>query len=173
MEQRCKFLDEQAKQLMELRFGRVLDIHALQEQTSVLSSRGIDELLKRIRDVEAQIAIDHRDWNEKIARQKERLTAITKENTEYLRQLDDLNAEQQRLELELDTRQAGETKEGLQRKHPQEYLTGGGDIRQREEEKKETLNLKNLISQQTEKIHQLSSEIEILSRKGGSIPPPQ
>merc|ERR1719500_67526 len=109
MEQRCKELEEQANQLMELRFGRVLDIDSLQ-QASGVSSRGIDELYKRIRDVEQKISQDHKLWNGKIAQQTQELTRVTQDNTKMLTQLDTLNEEQNRLAVELEHRQQGESK---------------------------------------------------------------
>merc|ERR1712157_410748 len=45
--QECKELENYAKQLMELRFGRILDLDAL-EANNFVSSRGIDELQNRL-----------------------------------------------------------------------------------------------------------------------------
>jgi len=172
MEQRCKELKEQAKQLMELRFGRVLDIESLQT-TSLTNNRGIDELLSRIKQIEQQISDEYSLWNQKIATQTEQLTEITQHNTDLLRQLDELNAEQARLKAELEQRQQGESKPTKQFKHPEDYMTGSGDVRLSNEQKEETEQLESLIRAQTEKMNALTAEIEQLSRKGGTVPPPK
>merc|ERR1711881_833619 len=129
-------------------------------------------LYKRIREIEAKISQDHREWNEKIAHQTDQLTNVTQSNTELLRQLDQLYEEQNRLADELEHRQQGESKPNRQLKHPDDYMTGSGDVRLGLEQQDETKQLDQLIRVQTEKVNALTAEIEQLSRKGGAVAPP-
>lgn len=168
----CKELENHANQLMELRFGRVLDLDALESANGV-SSRGIDELQNRIKNVEKAISKDHKILTKKIADQQERLTTVTQENTEYLKQLDELNLIQNKLVMGLEEREQGEIKPAVQLSKPDDYMTGAGDIRMLKEQSNETEQLEKLIAMQTNKKNSLIAEIEQLSRKGGSVAPPK
>merc|ERR1712159_989736 len=172
MELRCKDLEEQAKQLMELRFGRVVDLEQL-VQGNGISSKGIEEKLRRIKETESSISRDYKEWNERIQMETEKVTEVTKDNTDLLRQLDELTEEQTRLNVELEERQQGDSKPKKQLKRPDDYMTATGDTQIGAEQREETKQLENLIAIQTEKMNMLTAEIEQLSRKGGAVAPPK
>jgi hypothetical protein len=172
MELRCKDLEEQAKQLMELRFGRVVDLEQL-VQGNGITSKGIDEKLRSIKDIETAISKDHTEWNARLQSETEQVTVVTRDNTDLLKQLDELTEEQTKLNVELVERQQGDSKPKKQLKKPDDYMTATGDTQVGAEQKEETKQLENLIAIQTEKMNMLTAEIEQLSRKGGAVAPPK
>lgn len=171
-EEECKELQLKANQMMELRFGRVLDLDAL-EAAGTVSSRGIDELNNRIKNVEKQISVEHKLFTREIAEATDNLTAVTQQNTEMLKQLDDLEKIQAKLITGLQEREAGEIKQGHQLRNPDEYMTGDGDLKMNKEQSAETEQLEKLITMQTNKRNVLLAEIDQLSRKGGTVAPPK
>merc|ERR1712048_486273 len=135
--------------------------------------RGIDELQNRIKNVELAIAKEHKELNKEIAEQQEEMGQVTQNNTELLKKLDELNRIQSNFVRDLNIREQGEIKMGVQLREPEKYMTGSGDIAASKSEGQETEELEQMIAMQNNKKNLLIAEIEVLSRKGGSVAPPR
>ncbi|KAM5276565.1 cilia- and flagella-associated protein 44 isoform 2-T2 [Hipposideros larvatus] len=147
-------MEETVRQLMISKFGRVIDLEALQ---TLSVNTTLEELkIKKLRK-ELLNAKEIKMWEEKIAQVRWELMMKTKEHTRKLHQMNDLCVEKKKLDSQLNTlqNQQGNAFQGLRR----------ADIVARE-------RVTELIQLQAERIMALKEEIAVLRKKGGLILPP-
>ncbi|KAI5948508.1 Cilia- and flagella-associated protein 44 [Manis javanica] len=147
-------MEETVRQLMISKFGRVIDLEALQTLTV---STTLEELkIKKLRK-ELLNAKEMKMWEEKIAQVQWELTTKTKEHTRKLHQMNDLCIEKMKLDSQLNTLQ---NQQGNAFQGPRK-----ADIVAREK-------VTDLIQAQAQRILALKEEIVLLRKKGGLILPP-
>ncbi|XP_074187951.1 cilia- and flagella-associated protein 44 isoform X2 [Rhinolophus sinicus] len=147
-------MEETVRQLMISKFGRVIDLEALQ---TLSVNTTLEELrIKKLRK-ELLNAKEIKMWEEKIAQVRWELMMKTKEHTKKLHQMNDLCIEKKKLDSRLNTlqNQQGNAFQGLRK----------ADIVAREK-------VTELIHLQAERIVALKEEIALLRKKGGFILPP-
>ncbi|XP_074839653.1 cilia- and flagella-associated protein 44 [Carettochelys insculpta] len=156
LEIRIRRLEENCNQLMLMKFGRVVDLEALQ---TLSVNTNLEELKMKMMEKEHMHAQELKKWEEKIFELRQRLMMLMKENTSKLQQLNSFCIEKQGLETKLDA---------LQNNLGAEFQ---GPRKAELEEKKRLITLVQLQAQEAEV---LKEEITLLSRKDGRIfPPPQ
>ncbi|ELK38637.1 hypothetical protein MDA_GLEAN10002900 [Myotis davidii] len=147
-------MEETVRDLMISKFGRVIDLAALQTLSvnTTLEELRIKKLRKEITN-----AREIKQWEEKIAQVRWELMMKTKEHTRKLHQMNDLCIEKKKLDSRLNTlqNQQGNAFQGPRR----------ADIMAREK-------VTHLIQLQAERILALKQEIALLRKKGGIILPP-
>ncbi|XP_036208237.1 cilia- and flagella-associated protein 44 [Myotis myotis] len=147
-------MEETVRDLMISKFGRVIDLVALQTLSvnTTLEELRIKKLRKEITN-----AREIKQWEEKIAQVRWELMMKTKEHTRKLHQMNDLCIEKKKLDSRLNTlqNQQGNAFQGPRR----------ADIMAREK-------VTHLIQLQAERILALKQEIALLRKKGGIILPP-
>ncbi|KAK1343893.1 hypothetical protein QTO34_014449 [Cnephaeus nilssonii] len=147
-------MEETVRDLMISKFGRVIDLAALQ---TLSVNTTLEELrIKKLRK-ELTNAKEIKQWEEKIAQVRWELMMKTKEHTKKLHQMNDLCIEKKKLDSRLNTLQ---NQQGNAFQGPRK-----ADIVAREK-------VTQLIRLQAEKILALKHEISILRKKGGIILPP-
>ncbi|XP_072821342.1 cilia- and flagella-associated protein 44 isoform X1 [Vicugna pacos] len=147
-------MEETVSQLMISKFGRVINLEALQTLSVNMT---LEELkIKKLRK-ELANAKEMKMWEEKIAQMRWELMMKTKEHTKKLHQMNDLCIEKQQLDSQLNTlqNQQGNVFQSLRK----------ADIVAKEK-------VTELIQVQAEKILALKEEIAVLRKKGGLILPP-
>ncbi|XP_048201777.1 cilia- and flagella-associated protein 44 [Perognathus longimembris pacificus] len=147
-------MEETVRQLMISKFGRVIDLEALQ---TLSVNTTLEELKIRKLRKELGNAKELKMWEEKIARMRWELMMKTKEHTKKLHQMNDLCIEKKKLDSRLNT---------LQNQQGNAFQTP----RKSNIVAKEKLT--ELIHAQAEKISALKEEIALLRKKGGLILPP-
>ncbi|XP_045641123.1 cilia- and flagella-associated protein 44 isoform X3 [Ursus americanus] len=147
-------MEETVHQLMVSKFGRVIDLEALQ---TLSVNTTLEELkIKKLRK-ELTNAKEMKMWEEKIAQVRWKLMMKTKEHTKKLHQMNDLCIEKKKLDSRLNTLQ---NQQGNAFQGPRK-----ADIVAREK-------VTELIQLQAERILALKEEIALLRKKGGLILPP-
>lgn len=147
-------MEETVRQLMISKFGRVIDLEALQ---TLSVSTTLEELkIKKLRK-ELLNAKEMKMWEEKIAQVQWELMTKTKEHTRKLHQMNDLCIEKTKLDSQLNTLQ---NQQGNAFQGPRK-----ADIVAREK-------VTDLIQAQAQRIVALKEEIVLLRKKGGLILPP-
>ncbi|XP_034514454.1 cilia- and flagella-associated protein 44 isoform X2 [Ailuropoda melanoleuca] len=147
-------MEETVHQLMVSKFGRVIDLEALQ---TLSVNTTLEELkIKKLRK-ELMNAKEMKMWEEKIAQVRWELMMKTKEHTRKLHQMNDLCIEKKKLDSRLNTLQ---NQQGNAFQGPRK-----ADIVAREK-------VTELIQLQAERILALKEEIALLRKKGGLILPP-
>ncbi|XP_074157296.1 LOW QUALITY PROTEIN: cilia- and flagella-associated protein 44 [Sminthopsis crassicaudata] len=154
MAKKIKKMKEMVTQLMIDKFGKEIDLEALQ---TLSVNKKLEELRIKKMKKELSNAKEIRSWEEKVSKVRWDLMMKTKEHTKKLQQMNELCIEKQKLESRLNTLQA---QQGNAFQGPRK-----ADILAREK-------LTELIQIQAEKILALKEEIAILRRKGGLILPP-
>ncbi|XP_063486095.1 cilia- and flagella-associated protein 44 isoform X3 [Symphalangus syndactylus] len=147
-------MEETVRQLMISKFGRVVNLEALQ---TLSVNTTLEELKIRKLQKELANAKEMKMWEEKIAQMRWELMMKTKEHTRKLYQMNDLCIEKKKLDSRLNTLQ---NQQGNAFQGPRE-----ADAVAREE-------VTELIQLQAERISALKEEIALLRRKGGLILPP-
>ncbi|KAM4888299.1 cilia- and flagella-associated protein 44 isoform 3-T3 [Thomomys bottae] len=147
-------MEETVRQLMISKFGRVIDLEALQ---TLSVNTTLEELKIRKLRKELVNAKEMKIWEEKIARMRWELMMKTKEHTKKLQQMNDLCIEKKKLDSRLNTLQ---TQQGNAFQTPRK-----ADIVAKEK-------ITELIHVQAEQITALKEEIAVLRKKGGLILPP-
>ncbi|XP_074830119.1 cilia- and flagella-associated protein 44 isoform X4 [Natator depressus] len=156
IEIRIQRLEENCNQLMLMKFGRVVDLEALQ---TLSVNTNLEELKIKMMEKEHMQAQELKKWEEKIFELRQRLMLLMKENTGKLQQLNSLCVEKQGLEMKLDALQ---NDLGAEFQGPRK-----AEIQERE-------RLITLVQLQAQEAEVLKEEITLLSRKDGRIfPPPQ
>ncbi|EDO32311.1 predicted protein, partial [Nematostella vectensis] len=147
-------LEEKVRNMMMLKFGRLVDLEKLE---TVTVNRTVEELKEKLRQAESESARDVAKWDSKIDSYKQKSTQLTRENTQRLDTFTVLLQEKKELEHMLDSRQKSLGTE----------FTGArkADLRERQ-------RLVQLVQLQAQEIDALKDEITLLSRKGGHILPP-
>ncbi|XP_007516403.1 cilia- and flagella-associated protein 44 [Erinaceus europaeus] len=147
-------MEETVRQLMISKFGRVIDLEALQ---TLSVNTTLEELkIKKLRK-EISNAREMKIWEEKIAQVRWEVMMKTKEHTKKLHQMNDLCIEKKKLDSRLNTLQ---NQQGNAFQGPRK-----ADIVARE-------RITELIQVQAERILSLKAEIALLRKKGGLILPP-
>ncbi|XP_077628012.1 cilia- and flagella-associated protein 44 [Crocuta crocuta] len=147
-------MEETVRQLMISKFGRVVDLEALQ---TLSVNTTLEELkIKKLRK-ELSNAKEMKMWEEKIAKVRWELMVKTKEHTKKLHQMNDLCIEKKKLDSRLNTLQ---NQQGNAFQGPRK-----ADIAARQK-------VTELIQIQAERILALKEEISLLRKKGGPILPP-
>ncbi|XP_026513175.1 cilia- and flagella-associated protein 44 [Terrapene carolina triunguis] len=156
IEIRIERLEENCNQLMLMKFGRVVDLEALQTLSVNIN---LEELKMKMMEKEHIQAQELKNWEEKIFELRQRLMMLMKENTSKLQQLNSFCIEKQRLGMKLDALQ---NNLGAEFQGPRK-----AEIQERE-------RLITLVQLQAQEAEVLKEEITLLSRKDGRIfPPPQ
>ncbi|XP_051006513.1 cilia- and flagella-associated protein 44, partial [Acomys russatus] len=147
-------MEETVRDLMISKFGRVIDLEALQ---TLSVNTTLEELkIKKLRK-ELSNAKEIRMWEEKIAQVRWELMMKTKEHTKKLHQMNDLCLEKKKLDSRLNTLQ---NQQGNAFQGPRK-----ADIVARQK-------ITELVQSQSEQISTLKEEIALLRKKGGLILPP-
>ncbi|XP_078590601.1 cilia- and flagella-associated protein 44-like isoform X5 [Branchiostoma floridae x Branchiostoma japonicum] len=147
-------LEEKCHTMMMLKFGRVVDLERLE---SLRVNRNIEELKEKLRANELKSAANLAKWGERVQMERDRITELTRNNTQLLDQLNLLLGERKELETALDARQKN---------------LGGEYQGNRRADMRERQRLIQLVQLQAQEIEALKEEIGLLSRKGGHILPP-
>ncbi|KAG8509536.1 Cilia- and flagella-associated protein 44 [Galemys pyrenaicus] len=147
-------MEETVRQLMISKFGRVIDLEALQ---TLSVNTTLEELKIRKLRKELSHAKEMKMWEQKIAEVRWELMMKTKEHTKKLHQMNDLCIEKKKLDSRLNTLQ---NQQGNAFQGPRK-----ADIVAREK-------VTELIQVQAERILALKEEIALLRKKGGLILPP-
>ncbi|XP_058517882.1 cilia- and flagella-associated protein 44 isoform X3 [Ochotona princeps] len=147
-------MEETVRQLMVSKFGRVIDLEALQ---TLSVNTTLEELKIRKLRKELSNAKEMKMWEEKIAQMRWELMVKTKEHTKKLHQMNDFCIEKKKLDSRLNTLQ---NQQGNAFQRPRK-----ADIVARE-------RATELIHAQAEKISALKQEIALLRNKSGLILPP-
>ncbi|XP_046281212.1 cilia- and flagella-associated protein 44 isoform X1 [Marmota monax] len=147
-------MEETVRQLMIDKFGRVIDLEALQ---TLSVNTTLEELKIRKLRKELNNAKEMKMWEEKIAQLRWEIMMKTKEHTKKLHQMNDLCIEKKKLDTRLNTlqNQQGNAFQSLRK----------ADIVAREK-------MAELVEAQAERILALKEEIALLRKKGGLILPP-
>lgn len=147
-------MEETVRQLMIDKFGRVIDLEALQ---TLSVNTTLEELkIKKLRK-ELMNAKEMKMWEGKIAQVRWELMMKTKEHTKKLHQMNDLCIEKKKLDTRLNT---------LQNQQGNAFQDARkADIVAREK-------ITELVQAQAERIVALKEEIALLRKKGGLILPP-
>ncbi|XP_057675267.1 cilia- and flagella-associated protein 44-like isoform X1 [Corythoichthys intestinalis] len=141
-------------QLMMRRFGREVDLEVLQ---TLSGNRTVEELKQEILLQEAAHAKEIKQWDIKVEKARGVLMEMTRSNTERLLCLNSLFEQKKELEQKLDARQK---KIGKQLQDCS-----------RRDDRKEILDLQELVRRQSQQMEILSREISLLSHKGGNMLP--
>ncbi|XP_067430871.1 cilia- and flagella-associated protein 44 [Thunnus thynnus] len=147
-------LENQCNQLMMMKFGRLVDLEALQ---TLSGNRTLEELKQEKLLQEAANAKEIKQWDAKVEEEHQALMEVTKCNTECLLSLTMLFDEKSELEHKLNARQKkiGRQLQDFSRRADQE----------------EIWRLQEFVKTQSHQIEALSREIDLLSRKGGHVLP--
>ncbi|XP_040915396.1 cilia- and flagella-associated protein 44 [Toxotes jaculatrix] len=148
-------LEEQCDDLMMMKYGRLVDLEALQ---TLSGNRVLEELKQEKLLREAAYAKEIKQWDAKVEEAREALMEVTKCNTERLLSMTNLFDQKKELEHKLNARQK---KMGRQF---QDY--------RRRVDQEEIRRLQVLVKTQSHQIEALRREIGLLSRKGGLVLPP-
>uniref|UniRef100_A0A803J8E9 Cilia- and flagella-associated protein 44 n=1 Tax=Xenopus tropicalis TaxID=8364 RepID=A0A803J8E9_XENTR len=154
VERKIKVLEERCSQQMLRKFGRIVDLEALQ---TLSVNTTLEELKIKSSERAQRMDGELAEWEEKVTEAKRNLMEVTREQTRKLQKMNELLTEKKVLESKLDALQ---TAVGEEFKGP------------RRAETKERQKLLHLVQMQTEEISNLKEEISLLSKKGGSILPP-
>ncbi|XP_008573041.1 PREDICTED: WD repeat-containing protein 52 [Galeopterus variegatus] len=147
-------MEETVNQLMISKFGRVIDLEALQ---TLSVNTTLEELkIKKLRK-ELSNAKEMKIWEKKIAQMRWELMMKTKEHTKKLHQMNDLCIEKKNLDSQLNTLQ---NQQGNAFQGPRKADTVARE------------KVTELIQVQAERILALKEEIALLRKKGGLILPP-
>ncbi|XP_060756826.1 cilia- and flagella-associated protein 44-like [Neoarius graeffei] len=147
MEAKSQELKAHCEQLMMKKFGKMVDLEALQ---TLGGNQKLEELkyLKQVQ--EAQHMKELRMWEEKVIAARQKLTNVTRENTERLRKLNSLLIEKKLVEDKLNARQ--------------KIVRNQFQVSQ-QAEVEEIQSLQLYVQNQEEKIKWLKQEISTLSLK--------
>ncbi|KAJ8002958.1 hypothetical protein DPEC_G00164360 [Dallia pectoralis] len=148
-------LQTHCEQLMLKKFGKLVDLEALQ---TLSGNRILEEMRQDSRVRQDAYIRELRQWKAKVSDARQMLTEVTKEHTKRLLSKHSLLMQKKELEDKLNTIQS---KKGAQ-------FQGSPQAK----EEKERQRLHKLVQSQAQEVEALRQEINILSRKGGNIQPP-
>ncbi|KAM9735419.1 cilia- and flagella-associated protein 44 [Menidia menidia] len=153
---RIQVLEAQCNELMMIKFGRLVDLEALQ---MVSGNRRLEELKWEKLLKEAAHAKEIKHWDAKVEEANGALMEVTRCNTEHLRMTTRLLEQKKELEFKLSARQSK-----MGRQQFQDH--------KRHVDQEAILKLQELVKRQSRQIETLNKEIQLLSSKGGHILPP-
>uniref|UniRef100_A0A8C8I0Z7 Cilia- and flagella-associated protein 44 n=1 Tax=Oncorhynchus tshawytscha TaxID=74940 RepID=A0A8C8I0Z7_ONCTS len=150
MEAKIQSLEARCEQLMLMKFGKLVDLEALQ---TLSGNRNLEEMRQDSRVREAAYTQEVRQWEvwQCVC------VKVTRHHTERLLSMNSLLSQKKEMEDKLNTRQSRMGTQFQGRRHAEE------DERRR---------LYQLVQSQAQEANALRQEINILSRKGGHILPP-
>ncbi|XP_075448975.1 cilia- and flagella-associated protein 44 isoform X2 [Ascaphus truei] len=154
IEAKIERLEEKCRQQMMMKFGRLVDLEALQTHSV---NTNLEELKMKSSEKEHRMDREIKEWQAKVVELKMHLMEVTREQTRKLESMNELLTAKMALEAKLDARQ---TSVGEEFQGP------------RKSEMKEMQKLIELVEIQADEIDHLKEEISLLSKKGGSILPP-
>ncbi|XP_041825763.1 cilia- and flagella-associated protein 44 isoform X2 [Melanotaenia boesemani] len=149
-------MELQCDELMMNKFGKLVDLDALQTQSG---NRRLEELRMEKLLIEKANAKEIKQWDAKIKEAQDALMEVTRRNTELLRRMTDLYDQEGELKLKLNDRQK---KMGRQQSHSH----------RRRMDQEEIPKLQKLVKRQSQNIEALKREICLLSYQGGHVLPP-
>ncbi|XP_050928726.1 cilia- and flagella-associated protein 44 [Lates calcarifer] len=155
MDTKIQVLDKQCNELMLMKYGRLVDVEALQ---TLSGNRTLEELKQEKLQREAAYAKEIKQWDAKVEEAHQALMDVTKCNTERLLSVTNLFDQKKELDHKLNARQK---KMGRQF---QDY--------RRRMDQEEIRRLQALVKTQSQQAEALRREIGLLSRKGGHVLPP-
>ncbi|XP_012720586.2 cilia- and flagella-associated protein 44 [Fundulus heteroclitus] len=155
MNARIQELELQCNELLMTKFGRLVDLEALQMLTG---SRRLEELKQEKLLTEAAQAKEIKLWDVKIEESLEALTEAMKTNNKHLHNLSTLYEQRKELEQKLNARQK---KMGRRQFRDHRRLQDQDAIRRLEE----------LVQKQCQQAEALWKDIDLLSSKGGHVLP--
>eukprot|EP00069_Balaena_mysticetus_P015817 bmy_09364T0 len=147
-------MQETVSQLMVSKFGRVINLEALQ---TLSVNTTLEELKIRKLRKELSNAKEMKMWEEKIAQVRWELMMKTKEHTKKLHQMNDLCIEKKKLDSQLNILQ---NQQGNAFQGPRKADTVARE------------KVTELIHVQAERILALKEEVALLRKKGGLVLPP-
>ncbi|KAJ8413173.1 hypothetical protein AAFF_G00091690 [Aldrovandia affinis] len=153
METRIHELEERCGAMMMAKFGRLVDLEALQ---TLSGNRVVEDLKQDSRVKEAHHTQELKYWKLKLRAAKQTLMDVSRQHTEHLCTFNDLLKEKKDLEGKLETRQK----------------KMGAQFRDQRREEEERRRLQKVVESQAEEMETLKQEISMLSCKGGHILPP-
>uniref|UniRef100_A0A3P8TUV7 Cilia- and flagella-associated protein 44 n=1 Tax=Amphiprion percula TaxID=161767 RepID=A0A3P8TUV7_AMPPE len=145
-------LEKQCNELMMTKFGKLVDLEALQ---MLSGNRRLEELKHEKLLKEAEYAKEIQQWDVEEARQN--LMEVTRCNTEQLQRVTSLFEQKKELELKLNARQ----------KKMQQFQN-----HKRHGDQEDIRRLQELVKTQSQQAQALRREISLLSCKGGHVLPP-
>ncbi|XP_040053049.2 cilia- and flagella-associated protein 44 [Gasterosteus aculeatus] len=148
-------LEERCNQLMMLKFGRLVDLEALQ---TLSGNRALEQLKQEKLIREAGYAKEIRQWDMKVEEAQEALMEVTRCNTELLFCKTNLLDKKKQLEQNIDARQ--------------KKLDRTFEDSRRRVDKEDIRKLQVLVRSQSQQAEALRREIVLLSRQGGHVLPP-
>ncbi|KAM4046708.1 cilia- and flagella-associated protein 44 isoform 2-T2 [Anomaloglossus baeobatrachus] len=153
-ETKIQSLEETCRQQMMMKFGRLVDLEALQ---TLSVNTGLEELKMKAAQRQEEMDQEIADWKMKVMETKRSLMEITREQTRKMEKLNDLLTQKRSMEAKLEARQTavGEEFQGPRK----------ADVQERQK-------LLQLAEIQAEEIQGLKEEIILLGKKGGNILPP-
>ncbi|KAM9841109.1 cilia- and flagella-associated protein 44-like [Aulostomus maculatus] len=155
MEAEIKELEKQSNQLMTMKFGRKVNVEALQ---MLSGNRTLEELKQEKLLQNAACDQEIKEWDVKVEEAQDALMEAIRGNTERVHCLSNLYEEKKELEQRLSARQ---------RKIGCNTLQDYG----RRADREEIRRLQHLVATQSRQMEALSKEIHLLSHKGGHILP--
>ncbi|KAM6902317.1 cilia- and flagella-associated protein 44 [Xenentodon cancila] len=156
MAARVQELELQCNELMMTKFGRLVDLEALQ---MLSGSRRLEELKYEKHLKEVAHAKKIKQWDAKVEDAHQALMEVTRRNTEHLNMMTSFLEQRKELELKLNARQRK-----MGRHQFQTYRSLG--------DQESIQRLQELVKAQSLQAQALRREISILSSKGGHILPP-
>ncbi|NXT73472.1 CFA44 protein, partial [Zapornia atra] len=100
MEKQIQRLEEKCNDLMVKKFGRLVDLEAVQVRFSNVHE---EELEVQIMEKEYEHSQELKEWEERISALQQQMMKLTRENTSKVQQLNRFCLEKQRLEMKLDS----------------------------------------------------------------------
>ncbi|XP_061589187.1 cilia- and flagella-associated protein 44 [Cololabis saira] len=153
MATRIQVLELQCDELMMKKFGRLVDLEALQ---MIPGSRRLEELKYEKLLKEKAHAKELKQWDVKVEEAQDALMKVTRRNTEHLCKMSRLLEQKKELNTKLNTRQ-----KKMARRHFQPYRALG--------DQESMQRLQELVKKQSLEAQALRREISLLSSKGGHI----
>uniref|UniRef100_W5M594 Cilia and flagella associated protein 44 n=1 Tax=Lepisosteus oculatus TaxID=7918 RepID=W5M594_LEPOC len=145
MAAKIQVLEEKCQQLMMMKFGKEVDLEALQ---TLSINRNLEELKQESQTKEADNGRELQLWEAKVQEAKEVLTEVTRQNTQRLLQVNQLLTERKDLEERLNARQR--------------KMQGGQFQGRRRAEEDERQRLIQLVETQAREAEALREEIGVL-----------
>ncbi|KAK5851669.1 hypothetical protein PBY51_023206 [Eleginops maclovinus] len=155
MKVKIKVLEKQYHELMMRKFGREVDLEALQ---TLSGNRRLEELKQEKLLREAAYAKEIKQWDAKVEEARDRLMDVTRCNTERVRCMTTLMDQNRELERKIN---ASQRNMGIK---SQDYRRG--------KDQAEIRRLQGLVKTQSQQAEALRREIGLLSHKGGHVLPP-
>ncbi|CAJ1071125.1 cilia- and flagella-associated protein 44 [Xyrichtys novacula] len=155
MSAKTHVLKEQCNQLMMLKFGRLVDLEALQ---TLSGNRKLEELRQEKLLKEAAYRKEIKECDEKVEKARDNLTEANKQSALCLRSMVSLYKQKADLENKLDARQ---------KKRGRQFMDHNRHVVQEDIQR-----LKDMVKMQTQEAEALKREICLLSHQGGHILPP-